>query len=156
IVFQVFFVVFFVIGYQVVQSKAIMCGDKVDACGRPSVVVPVQVAASCESFSKLRQHTVSAPPIIAHAVAILAIPLDPSRREISNLVATFSEIPGFGDQLDLRDDRVLVYNVEEPAQPVYFMQFPCKGGSQVEAETVDMHFDNPVAQTIHNDPENIG
>jgi len=114
--------------------------NEVDAGCGPPVVVLIQVRTSGKPFCKFRKHTISPPPKVAHAIAVLAIPFGPARGEVAHLVTPFSKIPRFGNQFYLGDHRVLVDDIEERTQPVYLMQFACKGRSQVETEAVYMHF----------------
>ena len=41
-------------------------------------------------------------------------------------------------------------DVEKSAEPVDFVQFARQRRSQIEAEAIDVHFQNPVTQAIHN------
>ena len=41
-------------------------------------------------------------------------------------------------------------DVEERSQAINLMQFAGEGGSQVKAEAVHVHLENPVAQTVHD------
>ena len=41
-------------------------------------------------------------------------------------------------------------DVEKCAQAIDLVQLPGEGGGQVETESVDMHFQNPVTQAIHD------
>ena len=51
-------------------------------------------------------------------VAIPAVPLRPADGEVADLIAAFAQVPWLGDELDLRDDRVLVNDVEERAESI--------------------------------------
>ena len=84
-----------------------------------------------------------AAPVVAHGVAVLAVPLRPQAREVAHLVAALADVPRFGDQLDLADHRVLLDEVEERRQPVDVVQFAGQRGGQIEAEAVDVHLDAP-------------
>jgi len=87
-----------------------------------------------------------AAPEVAHRVAILAVPFGPQRGEVADLVAAVADVPGLGDELDLRDHRVLLDDVEEGRQLVHLVELAGQGGGEVEAETVDVHLGDPVAQ----------
>src|SRR5690606_24956070 len=73
----------------------------------------VVVAAPHHPGSELRKDPAVTPPEAADAIAVLAVPLAPQDGEVPHLVTATSQIPRLGDQLDLRDDRVLVNNVEK-------------------------------------------
>ncbi len=92
-------------------------------------------------------------PEAADAVAVLAVPLGPEHREVAHLVAARADVPGLGDQLHLREDRVLVDDVEEGAQAVDVEQLAGQRAGQVEAEAVDVHLGDPVAQAVHDELE---
>src|SRR4051794_3244212 len=104
-----------------------MCGYEIDTCRRHAVVVFIQVATTCKAFRKLSQHTVFTPPIVTHTITVASIPLCPTLWELTYLVATFTDIPGFCNQLYLRDNGILVNNIKKCTQPVHRMQLTCKG-----------------------------
>ncbi len=70
------------------------------------------------------------------------------RREPADLVATFPDVPRFGDQLDLRDDRILLDQIEKGGEPVHIMELPGQRRGQVEPEPVHMHVQDPVPRTF--------
>ena len=55
-------------------------------------------------------------PEPADDVAILAVPLGPQHGKVADLIAAGADVPRLGDQLDLREDRVLMDDVEERAE----------------------------------------
>ena len=63
--------------------------------------------------------------------------------KVAHLVAALAQIPRLGDQLDLREHRVLVDDVEEGAQPIHVVQFARQRAGQIEAEAVDVHLRAP-------------
>ena len=89
-------------------------------------------------------------PEIPHGIAILPIPLRPEQGEVAHLVASFPQIPGFGNQFDGGQHRILVNDIEEGGQAIHLVEFPGQGRGQVEAKAVHVHLQHPVAQTIHN------
>jgi hypothetical protein len=92
-----------------------------------------------------------AAPEAAHRVAVLAVPLGPADREVAHLVAALAEIPRLGDELHLRDHRVLVDHVEEGPEPVHLVQLARERARQVEPEPVHVHVGDPVAQAVHDE-----
>jgi hypothetical protein len=69
------------------------------------------------------------------------------RREPPHVVAVeLADIPRFGDQLHLRDDRILADDVEKRRERVEAALLAAEGGRQIEAEAVDTHLGDPVAQ----------
>ena len=71
------------------------------------------------------------------------------------MVATLADVPRFGDQLDLTDDRVLLDDVEERREPVDVVELPGQRGGQVEPETVDVHLQHPVPQRVHDQLQGV-
>ena len=83
-------------------------------------------------------------------VAVLVVPLVPARREVADLVAAAADVPGLGDELHLREHRVLADGVEEGAQTVDLVQLARERRGEIEAEAVDVHLQHPVAQRVHD------
>ena len=46
-------------------------------------------------------------------IAVPIVPLGPAGRKVAHLIAARACVPGFGDQLDPREHRVLAYRMEE-------------------------------------------
>ena len=106
-------------------------------------------------MGELAEHLVGAAPVVAHRIAILAVPFGPQRREVADLVAALADVPGLGDQLDLADDRILLNQIEERRQPIDFVQLARERRRKVEAEAVDVHLEHPVAQRIHQQLQHV-
>ena len=47
-------------------------------------------------------------------------------------------------------------DVEKRAQPVDFMELTSQRGGKIEAEAIHMHFQNPVAQAVHDQLQHSG
>ena len=130
-----------------------MAGDEVHAGVGAAAALLVEVAGAGEAEGQLG-HLAPVPlPVAPDGIAILAVPFRPSRREVPDLIAPLAQVPRLGDQLDLRDHRVLVDHVEEGGQPVDVVQLPGEGRREVEAEAVDVHLEHPVAQAVHEELE---
>ena len=117
VVFAVGFVVLFVVADQVAQSESIVGGDEIDAGVRPPAVMLVEIGGS----SKPVRHFADAPSRLsrnADRVAIFSVPFRPERGKVADLIAAFANIPWLCDQLHLREDRVLMNDVEECMQRV--------------------------------------
>src|SRR5690606_33334844 len=149
VVLPVGFVVFAVVGDEVGQGEAVVAGDEVDGSHGAAPVGLVEVGGAGDAGGELRQYGV-APPEVADSVAVFPVPLGPQGREVTDLVAAGAHVPRFGNELDLGDDRVLLDNVEECAEPVHVVELPGEGGGEVKAETVDVHVEHPVAQRVHD------
>src|SRR6201995_3308395 len=101
VVLAVVLVVFVVVGHQVGQREAVVAGDEVDAGTRPPAGGLVEVRRSGQARGELAEGRGFAPPVVAHSVAIFPVPLGPQTWEVAGLVTALTDIPRFGDQLDL-------------------------------------------------------
>ena len=97
----------------------------------------------------------SAAPQVADRVPVFPVPFGPQRREVADLVAALADVPRLGDQLHLRDHRVLLHEVEERGQPVHVVQFAGQRGGEVEPEPVDVHLQDPVAERVHDQLQRV-
>ena len=142
-------VVLLVVGDEVGEREAVVAGDEVDRGRRPAAVVLVEVARAGEPRGELAEVALPAPEV-AHAVAVLAVPLGPEHREVPDLVAAGADVPGLGDQLRLRQHRVLVDHVEERREAVDVVELPRERRGEIEAEAVDVALDHEVAERVHD------
>src|SRR6056297_1121962 len=113
VVFTVGFIMFFIVGDQILQREAIVGGDKVDAGEGETAGILVEIRATGKAGCKLAECFITSRPEVAYTVAVTAVPLAPHRRKVANLITTFANVPGLGDQLDLADHRVLLDQIEE-------------------------------------------
>ncbi len=148
-------VVLLVVADQVPQREAVVGHHEVDRGRRPPVGVRVEVGRAGDPGRELTEGSGLPAPVVAHRIAVLAVPLAPQRREVADLVAAVPEVPGLRDQLDLGDHRVLLDDVEERRQLVHLVELPRQGGRQVEAEPVDVHLEHPVAQRVHDQLQHV-
>ena len=98
IVLAVVGVVLLVVRHQVIQRKAVVGGDKVDAGPRATPTQIVQIAGAQQPRGKVRGDVVPL-PVLANGVAVFVVPLPPARRESAHLIAAGADIPGFTNQL---------------------------------------------------------
>ena len=154
VVLAVGLVVLLVVGHQVAQREAVVGGDEVDAGDRTAAGVLVEVGGPGEAGGELAERRLAAPEV-ADGVAVVAVPLGPLRREAADLVAAGADVPRLGDQLDLADDRVLLHELEERRQPVDVVELAGQRGGEVEAEAVDVHLGDPVAQRVHDQLQRV-
>ena len=148
-------VVLAVVADQVREREPVVAGDEVDARERAAAVVPVEVGAPGEPERHLVRRDLAAPPEVAHGVSEPTVPLGPLRREVADLVAPFPHVPRLGDQLDLLHHRVLLDEVEEGRESVHVVELAREGGRQVEAEPVDVHLGDPVAEAVHDELQDV-
>src|SRR5690606_3477624 len=106
--------------------------------------------ATGETFCEVSKHTAFAPPVVTDAIPVFAIPFSPTHGETTHLIAPLTDIPRFGNQFYVRENRILIYDVEKCTQFIYLMKFTCKGRRQVESKSIHVHFSNPVAQAVHD------
>ncbi len=100
-------VVLLVVGDEVGQREAVVGGDEVDRGERLAAVGGVQVARPGEALGEGGDARLPAPEV-ADRVAVDPVPLRPQDGEVADLVAAGADVPRLGDQLDLRQHRVLV------------------------------------------------
>ena len=110
----------------------------------------IEIAAAGKARRQLGDRAAVPLAEFTDGVAILAVPLGPENREVADLVAALADVPGFGDELDLGENRILMDDVEEGSQPVHGKQFAGQGAGEIEAEAVHVHFEHPVAQAVHD------
>ena len=150
VVFQVGLVVLLLVTHQVFKGVTIVRGDKVDTGVGQASAVFVKIAGTGEAVGKLADNSAIALPVGAHRVAVLAVPFGPAHGKITDLVTTLAQVPGLGDELHLRQHRVLVNDVEEGAEPVDLVQFARQRRGQIETETIHVHLQHPITQAVHD------
>ena len=127
-----------------------MAGDKIDRGQWLAARGLIQVTGARQPGREFGQRGVPAAPEISHPVPVLAVPFGPQRGEVPDLVAILAHVPRLGDQLDLRDDRVLLDQPEECRQRAHRALLASEHGREVEPEAVDPHLGDPVPQRVHD------
>ena len=155
VVLAVRLVVLLVVGDEVAEREAVVRGHEVDARDGATAGGLVEIGRARETARELAERLALAAPEVAHCVAVLAVPLRPLRGEVADLVAARADIPGLGDELHLRHDRVLVHEVEEGREAVDVVELARERGGEVEAEPVDVHLGDPVAQRVHDELQRV-
>src|SRR5580704_8045899 len=89
-----------------------------------------------------------AAPEVADRVAEFIVPLRPARRETPDLIAAWTAIPWFCDQLHRFKRRVLAAGLEKSRLIIEAIWFAGEDGAEIETETVDMGLVDPIAQAI--------
>ena len=117
---------------------------------RPSSAYRSPDPASREAMSRIEPWPA---PEVAQRVAVAVVPLHPRRRERPHLVAVHRRVPRLGDQLHVPQHRVLVDRGEERAVHVDVVPGAGQRRGEVEAEPVDVHLGDPVAQRVHDEPQ---
>src|ERR1700731_5455773 len=90
-----------------------MHGDMVDAGAWRAAIVMIDVGRAGHAAGDFADQAAFAAPVAAHRAAIAVVPLRPLRGKAADLVAAHAEIPGFGDQLDGSQYRILPDGGEE-------------------------------------------
>ena len=155
VVLAVGLVVLLVVRHQVGQREAVVTGDEVDARAWPPPGGFVEVRGPGQPRGEFAEGRGFAPPVVAHNVAILPVPFGPQTWKVADLITALADVPRLGDQLDLADHRILLHQIEEGRQPVDVVELPGQRGGQVEAEAVDMHFQHPVPQRVHDQLQRV-
>src|SRR6266566_5591732 len=135
ILLAVSFVMLGVVAHEIVKGEPVMRGHKIDAGVRLAAAARVQVARASDAVREFADQAAVALPIRANNVTILVIPFRPANRKFADLISAFAKIPGFGDELYLRENWVLMNDVEKCAQAIDFVQLACEGSCQIEART---------------------
>ena len=139
-------VVLLVVRDQVAQREAVVGGHKVHGRERTAATVLVEIRGTGDPGRELTQAGRLATPEIAHGVTVLTVPFGPLRWEVAHLVTAGADVPRLGNELDLRDNGVLLHEFEERGELVHVVELSRQGRGQVEAETVHVHLGHPVAQ----------
>ncbi len=148
-------VVLLVVRDQVPQRHPVVGRHEVDARGRATALALVQVGAPGEPRPHLGRVASIAAPERAHGVTECRVPFAPAYGKMAHLVAAFPHVPGLGDELHVRQGRVLVDDREEAGEPVDLVQTAREGGGQVEAQAVHVHLGHPVANRVHDQAQHL-
>ena len=97
VVLAVRFVVFVVVADEIVQRETVVRGNEIDAGVGAAAVVLVEVRAARQAISHLADPPFVAFPKAADRVAILAVPLRPEDRKITDLITAFAHVPRLRD-----------------------------------------------------------
>src|SRR5690606_32516708 len=109
--------------HKIVQAESVVAGDEVDAGDRLASVPAIQVAGAEKPRREVGGDPAVALPEPSDRVAVLAVPFAPHVGKVADLVAARPDVPWLGDQLDLRENRILVDDVEECRKLVDIVQF---------------------------------
>src|SRR6478736_1544980 len=138
---------------EISESESIMRGNEIDAGVWPFTIVLIKIGAAGQPIGHFTDLAFVALPKTPHGIAILPIPFRPQHREIPNLIPAFADVPRLRDQFYLGEHRVLVNNFKESVQFVHPTGIPRQGTSEIETKTIDVHFEHPVPQAIHDQLE---
>ena len=153
VVLAVRLVVLLLVRDQVVEREAVVAGDEVDAGLRIAVLVAVDVRAAEEPLGEVPDLARLGPHERAHVVAEPPVPLHPAvAHEAADLVEP-AGVPRLGDQLGAGQDRV---GLDLPEDRRIGQRLAVLAARQdrreVEAEAVDVHLLDPVAEAVEDQP----
>src|SRR5262249_15641030 len=129
--------------------------DVVDARLRGARARIEEVGAPGEARRDLTELTGLALPEAANAVAVAIVPLGEARWKAAEAVAVGAHVPGLGDPLQAREGRVGGEAREEAAREVDAVRSAGERRRQVEAEPVDVHLLDQIAQARHDEVERL-
>ncbi len=132
-----------------------MAGDEIYALLRLALLMAVDVGTGQKPRNKAVDTTIVTFQKTAHVIAKLSVPFLPAVTDKTADLIQPSHVPRFGNKLYSRQGRVRFYVPEDrrifERMP---LTIPGEYGCQVEAEAINMHFLNPVVETIDNKPSN--
>lgn len=115
VIFPVRFVVFTFEAHHIPQRKAVVGGDQVNRGVWRPVIMLVEIAGGGKAADELAVAYVAVQPVTTRGVAKLIVPFGKRRRKTTNLIAIRADIPGFSNQLDLREQRTGAYRLKNGA-----------------------------------------
>ena len=145
-------VVLLLVGDRVGEGVAVMRGDEVDAGQRRAAGRQEDLARAGEPLRQLGERAGIPAPEAAQVVPELVVPLAPAVGIAAELVAAPADVPGLGDELDPREDGVLLHRLEEGGLGREVAGRPAETGGEIEAEARHAVGGHPVAQAVEHHP----
>lgn len=126
-----------------------MAGDEVDAVDGLLAAALIEIGAAAKTRGKRSRHPEIATPETADVIPELAVPFSPALpRKAADLVGA-SQIPGFDDQFDVAQNRILSNSFEKRCVlHELSVLIASQYGGQIEPEAVDVHLRDPVPQAV--------
>src|SRR5580704_129600 len=137
VVLAVRLIVLGVVAEEVVERETVMHRDVIDAGALDAPVMVEEIGRAGHTAGDFADQAAFAAPIAAQRAAIAVVPFRPLRRKTSDLVAAHAEIPGFGDQLDGSQHRVLANGGEEGGVAIKTVRAAAERRGEIEPEAVD-------------------
>src|SRR4029453_18879960 len=104
------------------KGESVVGVHKFYACVGTTSASAIEIAAAGQAERQTSHQPAIPLPKTSHGVAIFGVPFGPEDGKIPNLIAAFAQVPGFRDELHLRQHGILVNNVKERPQPIHRMQ----------------------------------
>jgi hypothetical protein len=99
---------------------------------------------------------VIASPVAPHVVAGAVVPFEPWRAEISKLVAAWTDVPGFGNQNPVMQNRIVGDTLQQPRIFREAVRVTSKNRCKIEAEPVNAGLGHEVAHGGEHQFLNLG
>lgn len=152
VIFAVFEVMLLGIRAEVAQRETVVRRDEIDALRGVGFFVK-DVSTAGDAVRERHDGIIGSRPKAPDIVAEFSVPFCPGGGKIADLIEA-GGVPCFGDELCSAEDRVLC-DVGEQSEiwivnPFAFMG-ASENGRQVEAESVDVHFDDPIAEALDDE-----
>src|ERR1700728_2030080 len=113
VIFVVGFVMLLLVRSHVGERKAIVRCDEIYRRPRLSEAAVKQIRGTSQARRKIGAQPCVAAPETAHGIAEAVVPFGEARRMIAELIAAGADVPRLGNQLALRQDRMLAERVEK-------------------------------------------
>src|SRR5579864_6045713 len=155
--FAVGFVVFLVVRHQIIEGKAIVSGDKIDAVDRQFSTGLEDVGASCQDISDFPNNCFAIDVALValdktpNGIAVTSVPFPPTiTGEEADLIET-GGIPSLSNDFGIDQD-VRQFNLPDDwwidhRQPMFVAT---QNDRLIKAEAANVHFCHPVLQDIDN------
>ena len=154
VAFAVGLVVLAVVGHEVGEREAVVGRDEVDR-SRWAALGGEEVGRARHAAGQGRRAGVAGPEA-TDVVAIPVVPLAPAAVEAAHLVAARADVPGFGDELQAAQHRVLPDGGDDGGVRVEALAAPAQHRHQIEPEAVDAAEPRPGAQRVEHQPHHGG
>lgn len=133
-VFAVGLVVPAVVADHVAHGEAVVRGHEIDAGPGAAVAAVEYVARTGQPGRHVAALAVVPAPVAPHRIAVAIVPFSEAGRMVAQLIAVRADVPRLGNELGMRQLRVLQQGVEEARAGIEAGAFPPQGDAQVEAE----------------------
>src|SRR6476620_498093 len=149
-------IVLAVIAHEVGERKSIVNGDMIDARARAAAIVIEKIGGAGHATTKLTDDVAFARPVAPKGATKMVVPFRPARREFSDLVSSWPDVPRFGDQLDRGQRRILPKGGEEGSAAFKSMPAAPEGAGKIKPESIDATHFHPIPQRIHHHLQHAG
>src|SRR3954452_17635059 len=139
VVVAVIEIAFFMIGNHIPGGHSIVRGDQIDTCARTKWAAVIDTRRSSQAETQLSNLTVIAPPKGADVIPILVVPFRPVVGKSADLIPALTEIPWFGNELDVSKCVVLSQALKEGRFAIKARFRAPNHRREIEAEAIHPH-----------------